>query len=564
MKKILLALSLIISYSVSAQDNLKYQKPTQEILDLVDVSLAPGVLMDESKENMILLYRDAFKSIAVLSQEELRLGGLRIDPKTNIGSRTTYYKNLKIRKVNSNSDPIQVKGLPSDARIANLSWSPDQKRMAFTNTTNKGVEAWVMEVEGGVAKKLTDATVNANLRDVINWFEDSKSFLVKMVSPERKQLINTKEAIPEGPTVSENDGKKAQNRTYQDLLKNPNDEFNFEQLALSELYKVNIDGKKESWLPSAMYKGISFSPDGKYVMVSTVEKPFSYLVTYGRFPSKTVIYTKEGKAVETVLEVPLIEDLPQGFMATRKGRRNISWRADKASNLIYVEALDGGDPKNEVEHRDEVFELKAPFKGVGKSILKTINRFSGISWATPSMAIAYDYWWNTRNTKSYLFNPSDNKSKVEVLEDRNYQDRYSDPGNFVRKRNEYGSYVLNVKDGKVYLLGDGFTPEGQYPFLDEMDLKTKEKKRIYKSDVKGKRERLTSYDVEKNKLMVRMESPSEYPNYFFRDLNTKELKQLTSFENPFKSIQGVHKEVINYKRDDGLDLTGNTLFANWL
>ncbi len=79
-----------------AQNNSTYQTPPKEILELVDVSRAPSVLLDDNKENMILLYRNSYKSIEELSKEELRLGGLRIDPKTNIGSRVNYYNNIKI------------------------------------------------------------------------------------------------------------------------------------------------------------------------------------------------------------------------------------------------------------------------------------------------------------------------------------------------------------------------------------------------------------------------------------------------------------------------------------
>lgn len=556
MKNWITSLLVLASTVTMAQQGLTYQKPTNEILNLVDVSLAPSVIMDEEQKNMLFIYRDAYKSIEDLSREELRLGGLRIDPKTNIGSRTNYYKNVKVRNLKGGGELQQVKGLPTNPRLSNFKWSPDRTKMAMTHTSGNGVEAWVLDIEKATAKKLTEATVNANLGDVINWFEDSQSILVKMISPERKALINTKEAVPVGPTISENDGKKAQNRTYQDLLKNPNDEFNFEQLALSEIHKVTLDGKKEVWLPSAMYRSISFSPDGSYVMVTTVEKPFSYLVTYNRFPSTTKVYTKEAKLVETLLEVPLIEDLPQGFMAVRKGKRRFSWRDDQASTLIYAQALDEGDPKNEVEYRDEVFELKAPFKGNGKSILKVNNRFSGIEWGDKNTAIAYDYWWNTRNTKSYLFNPSKSTAKVELIEDRNYQDRYSDPGRFVTKKNKFGSSVLDIQDGKVFLLGDGFTPEGQFPFVEEMDLSSKKKKRLYTSKVEGKKEDLRSFKPSQKRLLVRIESPSEYPNYYFRDLTENKLNQLTDFDNPFKSIQEVHKEVIDYKREDGLDLSG--------
>ena len=556
MKRIGLILIAFMTIASHAQENLTYQKPSQEILDLVNVSLAPSVLMDYKKEYMIFLYRDPYKTIADLSQEELRLGGLRIDPKTNIGSRTNYYKNVKVRAMKEGSILKDVVGIPENAKLANFSWSPDHTKIALTNTTQEGVEVWVLDIANASVTKITEANVNANLRDVINWFEDSKSLLVKMLSKDRKELINTGEAIPAGPTISSNDGKKAQNRTYQDLLKNPNDEFNFEQLALSEIHKVNLKGNSSVFLPTAMYRSVSFSPDGEYIMVSTVEKPFSYLVTYGRFPSKTVIYDKSGKLVNTVLEVPLIEDLPKGFMSTRKGRRNISWRSDQPATLIYAEALDEGDPAMEVEFRDEVFQLESPFKGEGKSILKTINRYSGISWGSKTQAIAYDYWWNTRNTKVYLFNPSDANEKAKVLYDRNYQDRYSDPGGFETKRNKYGSYVLDIKDDKAFLIGDGFSEEGQFPFLDELDLKTQLTKRLYQSEFTDKKEDLRSYDSEKNQLLVRIESPSEYPNYYSRDLESKKLNQLTAFENPFKSIQNVNKEVINYKREDGLDLTG--------
>lgn len=556
MKRIGLILIAFMTIASHAQENLTYQKPSQEILDLVNVSLAPSVLMDYKKEYMIFLYRDPYKTIADLSQEELRLGGLRIDPKTNIGSRTNYYKNVKVRAMKEGSILKDVVGIPENAKLANFSWSPDHTKIALTNTTQEGVEVWVLDIANASVTKITEANVNANLRDVINWFEDSKSLLVKMLSKDRKELINTGEAIPAGPTISSNDGKKAQNRTYQDLLKNPNDEFNFEQLALSEIHKVDLKGNSSVFLPTAMYRSVSFSPDGEYIMVSTVEKPFSYLVTYGRFPSKTVIYDKSGKLVNTVLEVPLIEDLPKGFMSTRKGRRNISWRSDQPATLIYAEALDEGDPAMEVEFRDEVFQLESPFKGEGKSILKTINRYSGISWGSKTQAIAYDYWWNTRNTKVYLFNPSDANEKAKVLYDRNYQDRYSDPGGFETKRNKYGSYVLDIKDDKAFLIGDGFSEEGQFPFLDELDLKTQLTKRLYQSEFTDKKEDLRSYDSEKNQLLVRIESPSEYPNYYSRDLESKKLNQLTAFENPFKSIQNVNKEVINYKREDGLDLTG--------
>ncbi len=554
---ILMFMTAMLAPIVKAQVNLDYQKPSNEILELVDVPLAPSVLMDDNGENMVLLYRVAYKTIEELSRQELRLGGLRIDPATNIGSRTNYYNKLEIKKLSEEGAKVkEVKGLPEIPKISNVTWSPDQLMMAFTNTTSTGVELWVLDILSASAKQLTEARINANMRDVINWFEDSKSILVKMISSERKTLIDVENAVPNGPTISIADGKKAQNRTYQDLLQNKNDEHNFEQLALSELHQVSLDGTSEVWLGSAMYSSISFSPNGDYVMISNVEKPFSYLVPYYRFPTTTTVYTRGAEKVETVLELPLIEDLPKGFMAVRKGRRNLQWRNDRPATLVFAEALDEGDPQNEAEYRDEVFQLEAPFNGTPVSLLKTINRFGGIQWGNEEVAVAMDQWWNSRNTKTYLFNPSDASVPPKVLFDLNYQDRYSDPGRFVTRRNEYGSRVLSIQKNNLFLIGSGYSEKGQFPFLDQMNLKKSETKRLYQSEYTDRLENLSQFDVEKNRLLVRIESPTEYPNYYFKDLNKNELQQITSFENPFKTIQNVHKEVISYKRDDGLELSG--------
>jgi len=558
MMKHLLSITLIaITIVASAQKSAIYQKPPKEILDLVDVSRAPSVLMDDDKSQMVLLYRNAYKSIEELSKEEMRLGGLRIDPKTNIGSRVTYINNVKLKKLDQKEAKIvQVKGLPENPKLTNFKWSPDQSKIALTNTTAEGVELWVLDIESASVSKITEAHLNANIGNVIHWFEDGASLLVKMISKNRKPLINTKTAVPTGPTISVNDGKKAQNRTYQDLLKNKNDEHNFEQLAMSEIHKVSLDGSSKKWLRANLYRELTFSPDGNYVMVVTINKPFSYLVPYGRFPSKTTIYTKEGAEVETVLDVPLIEDLPQGFMAVRPGKRNFSWRNDKPSTLTYVMALDEGDPAIKVEYRDEMFELKAPFKSNGKSILKTINRFYNVQWGSDQVAIAYDYWWNSRNTKTYLFNPSDASKAPIVIYDRNYQDRYSDPGGFIMERNDMGSMVLTIANNQAFSIGDGYTKDGQFPFVDQLNLKSRKKKRIYQSAYTDKVEDISNYDPKKKKLLVRIESPTEYPNYYFRMIGGKQIDQITHFENPFKSLQNVDKEVISYTREDGIELSG--------
>jgi len=559
MKKTILILitSFAICLIANAQENLTFQKPSAEILALADYKRAPTVSMDSKKEFMLLSYRDTYKSLNDLNQEEMRLGGLRINPVTNISSTITYINNFKIRKFSSQEE-IQVTGLPENPKIANVLMSPNEKKIAFTHTTNTGVELWVLDIETARAARLTEPILNANMGNPVSWLSDNVNLLVRLLPKNRIALTNTKKNLPAGPTVSSSDGSISQNPTFQDLLKNKADEQNFESLITSDLYKISITGITELFKPSSMYAGVSVSPDGNFVLITTIKKPFSYLVPYYRFPQTSIVYDINGNEIRVVNEIPLTENLPKGFDSAPKGKRNMGWRDDKPSTLYYVVALDEGDKANKVEMRDEVFLWNAPFNAEATSLFKTQQRFAGIIWGNDKFAIGYDQWYDTRKMKTYLIDPSVSNEKPKVIYDRNFQDIYSDPGNFETRKNQFGRYVLITEKDNAYLIGDGYSKEGQYPFIDEINLTSLKTKRLYQSEYKDKKEDLLSIeDIKKGDVLVLIQSSNEFPNYFFRNIKTKsKLTQITYFKNPFESITGVYKNVIKYTRKDGVELSG--------
>lgn len=555
-KQTLLAL-LLATAPMIAQENITYQKPSHEILQLADYERAPSVSMSSNKEWMVLSYRNTYKSLDELNQDELRLGGLRINPNTNISSTASFINNIKIKKVSDQAETI-VKGLPANALISNLIWAPNETMLAFTNTTTTGNELWILDLKTATAKKLTDAVLNANLGNPITWYKNSDKLLIKVIPADRKALINAEKAIPTGPIVSTaEEGVISQNRTYQDLLKNKTDEANFETIVTSELYTIDLNGNKKLFKSADLYAGETFSPDGTYILLTTIQKPFSYLVPLNRFPMKTIAYTAEGTEVKLVNNVPLSEVMPKGFMAVRTGKRSMTWRADKPATLFFVEALDEGDPAKAVEFRDALYTWEAPFNNQPELLTKTPQRYGGISWGDDQTAIVYDQWYDTRNIKTYLFNPS-KKSVLTTIWDRNYQDIYSDPGDFQTKKNEFGRYTLQKENNKLYLIGEGHTKEGQFPFIDEFDLESLKTQRLYQSDATDRMESITEIiDAKKGEILVNIQSKTDYPNYFFRNIkNKKGLKQITFNQNPFASIKNVHKEVIKYKRKDGVELSG--------
>ncbi|MGB4961033.1 MAG: prolyl oligopeptidase family serine peptidase, partial [Saprospiraceae bacterium] len=450
----------------------------------------------------------------------------------------------------------QVTGLPTNGKYANFSWSYDQKMMAFTNTVSNGVELWLLDIDSKKANKLTDPVINDNVGNSFVWDRDNKSLIVKILPKNRTNIIDARTTTPTGPVISENDGQKAQNRTYQDLLKNPIDEQNFETLVSSELVRIDIFGKMTPFRPVALYVGMGFSPDGNYMLTYEIKRPYSYIVTYDRFPMDIEVVDKSGKYIKTFLKMPLTEELPKGFMAVRTGPRSLQWRSDKPATLCWVEALDGGDPAVHVEQRDAVFVQNAPFTETPALIAKTKERFAGIMWGNDQTAVLNERWWNTRNSRVLVFNPSEPSIAPRLFMERNYQDNYSDPGAFVMSKNQFGLNVLDLTDQQLHTIGDGFSKAGKFPFVDKYSIADFSKTRIYQSNETQRLEDLISViDIKKGLYLTRLESKNEYPNFYIRNIKDNGLKQITRNPNPFTILDNVHKEVIRYKREDGVELS---------
>ena len=143
------------------------------------------------------------------------------------------------------------------------------------------------------------------------------------------------------------------------------------------------------------------------------------------------------------------------------------------------------------------------------------------------------------------------------------EDLYRLPGTFITVPNEAGRDVLltNADRSRFYLEGEGYSPEGNRPFLDEFDIASGRTERLWRADGKTHYENIVRLlDGEKKLLLTRIQSATQFPNYFLRQIGgTDAPRQLTSFENPFAALQGVTKQKIHYQREDGVALSADLL-----
>jgi dipeptidyl aminopeptidase/acylaminoacyl peptidase len=539
----------------SENDLSNYQIPHEAIYDLANAELAPLLRMDTIGKYAILLYRHMYKSLDEIAAEELKLAGVRINPITNSTSRENYFYKLTILDVGTGEEHI-IEGLPIDQKYCRLSRSYDENYAAIINVCENGVESWYIDIEKKKAVKLTDRFINGNIGTSLLWLRDN-SLLVSVLPSNRPTIKSKKTEVVKGPIIAENAGQSIETRTFQDLLKNEIDSFNFEVITTSEIWHYKLNGSKTLWKSAAMHDGMSLSPDGTLVLLSEIKKPFSYFVPFDRFPYSTYVYDISGVLLKTIVDSPLLEYLPQGFMAVQQGMRNIKWRSDHPSTLVWVEALDEGNPEKEVSHRDAIYQQSYPFTDTPTLIFKTVDRFAGVFFAHENLALVYDRWWKNRNQRIILFNPNVPDDFL-IFNERNFQDVHDDPGNFVMHKNENGYNVLLVdEEENMYLNGDQYAEEGKHSFIDKFNLLTNEKTRIYQSNLPGKQEDIAAViDVKEGKILTMIQSPHDYPTYYFRNIYTAELKAIMPFENPFKVMEQVHKEIIQYKREDDVDLHG--------
>ncbi|MBC7472667.1 MAG: S9 family peptidase [Candidatus Sericytochromatia bacterium] len=539
---------------------LKYMMPPKEIADLVDAPLTPIVSVSPDKKLMLMMNRPSLPSISDFVKPEFGLAGVRINPKTGGTSKEQSYNGLKIKKVGVGKE-IKISGLPKNPRINFVDWSADSKYIAFVNTTESSLEMWIVNTEKHDARKLSDLRLNATNGKPFVWLSDNKT-LICTVTPGDIGNEPEKPRVPFGPVVQESIGRKAPSRTYQDLLTNPYDENLFDHYFTSKLVSINLDGKVTRLSDAKIISDFKPSPDGKYILVEKIHKPYSYLVPIYRFPRKIEVLDINGNLVKNMADLPLAEEVSTSFGAVEEGRREFGWRADKPATLYWVEAQDKGDPNVKAKIRDIVYTLPSPFKAKPISLISLSSRFKDVVWGSNKLAMISEYWWKTRNEKTWITPPDFPQFKAKLLFDRSSEDAYNDPGNPVMKQTSYGTNVLDIseKDQSIYLTGKGASIEGDRPFLDKLNLKNLEATRLWRSTAPYYENMIKILDQDSMTLLTKIESVNKQPNYYIRSLSKKTINQITDFPHPTPQLAKIKKQLISYKRDDGVTLNA-TLYT---
>ncbi|MET0635377.1 MAG: prolyl oligopeptidase family serine peptidase [Chitinophagaceae bacterium] len=553
-KLVPLFLVLISPTLLPAQDDGNYKTPPKAIADMLLAKPTPAVSIDDRGEWMLFTESSSYPSVEELARPEWKIAGLRINPSNFAPSRQNFITNLYLKNIKTGR-LVNITGLPSPLYASATSWSPGEKKIAFTNTTASQVDLYVIDVATARASRINKTPLNT-LTGSYLWFNDETILYRGTLKP--ASAAPSRPPVPRGPSIQENQGKASPRPTYQDMIKSPFDEQLFAFFASTQLIK-NTRGIETKLGVPAIYVSIAVSPDKKYLLTRTIQTPFSYLVPYSGFPATITVTDLNGKAVAKLAEIPSSETAPSGNDNVANVRRGYEWKDDEPSTIVWVQPLDSGLIRTKVEYHDLVLAIAAPFTGEPKELFKTKMRFRGVTWGDSTHAIVMQGLTGKQTIQLDLYNGS--TGQIEKLISRNTTDAYSNPGFPVTAPNRYGKEVLLLTgNGNTILFNNtaGSSPKGDLPFLMSYDLSTKKSDILWRCSEGSFETVVKVLDPVGLTLVTRRESESIMPDYWMKDLKKKIAdRQLTSFTNPYPQLDGVTKEKIQYKRADGVDLTGD-------
>ena len=571
---ILVSLSLSVTVA-AAQDapllgaKFTYQQAPKVIHDVLNSPAQPTVIVAPTHDRMLVVDSRRHPSVADLAQPMLRIGGLRIDPASNGPHHPPRHIALRVIAIDTGKETKVA--LPSDAWISLPEWSFDGKHFAFMNYTRAGIQLFVGDAATAAVHVVPGVKVNAAFgggfgrSEAINWMPDNKTLAVLTV-PANRGAVPAEIKVASGPHVQESAGKVAPIPTYEDLLQNPHDEDLFDYYCTSQLNLVDVaTGKVTPVGKPAIFEQVDPSPDGKHLLVVRLHKPYSYLIPAAEFPKTAQVWDRTGKNEFQLADLPSHEGVPlEGVLP---GPRNYGWRATAPATLVWAETLDGGDTRAKVPFHDKVLALSAPFQDkpveLTKMQFRLMSRGAGVGGrgaAPPVMwgekyALVTEYDRARRWTRTRMIDPDKPGDAGRTIWDRSAQDRYNDPGAPVFATRANGTRVLLQNGNTIFLRGEGASPKGDFPFLAKFDLETLKSERIFTA-ADGSYEAVEALlSDDGSKFLTRFETPNDVPNYFVRTAGSNDKQQVTKFADPNPQLRGIQKQLVTYKREDGVPLS---------
>jgi len=580
-----------------------YVTPPDVIAKLVSAPRQANVLFGQQspdRRHFLREENDGMPSVNSFGKPHYYFAGLQVDPAANRARALTTRGSTKLQVVDAGTGQAVTIEIPAGATATAPTWSPDGKQLAFIANFPTASHLYVADIGSGKSRPITSAKTPllATLVTSVDWTADG-STLVAVLVPEDRGPAPVVPAIATGPKVRLwLDSLKSPQRNYASLLQEPFDQALMQYYVTGQLTALDVRTRAARRIGApAMLLNVDPSPDGKYFRVTTLRKPFSYVVQFTAFGDVEEIWDGSGKVLAEVVKRPLREsaDTSDTPAPRREGsKRSLGWMP-AGEGLYYLEAIPGtrgGDSAASGTARpatgtagntrpDRLVRWMPPFGPGDTTVLyRADGPVAQLAFSEDASTI---FIGSTRNGTGELYavKLSQPDQRYSIARQRGYtpviQGRgfggggggggrggasdtlsfYTHPGTLMTRLGARGSsVVLLSSDSAVYLSGVRYDrnylehiPRG---FVDKVTLSSGAKTRIYEGPADLTETLGAPLDDDFSAAVVARESPTEVPNVYRRELPAGTLTRLTNNQDVTPEFTRLIRRRIVVTRPDGI------------
>jgi dipeptidyl aminopeptidase/acylaminoacyl peptidase len=593
-----------------------YVLPPKEIVDLVTAPRYLNVSLTQAspdRRHFLKEESEGLPGIEAFGKPHYYFGGLQVDFKANRARTLTTRGAVGLNLIDATTGQSTTIATPKGATVSSATWSPLGKQLAYIANFDAASHVYVADIATGKSVQVTKTPLLATLVTGVDWTADGKSVIVVLI-PETRQPEPARPAVANGPQVRLwMDGVKEPERNFASLLQDPYEMALLEYYVTGQLAVIDVKSRavKKIGAP-AMIRSVDASPDGLYFRVTTMQKPFSYVVQYSNFGSVEELWDANGKVLAEINKRPLREGLDpdsaqQGGFGGRGGggnesKRGLAWMP-QGPGMFYIETVPGrgGDSTGAAPaagrggrgaggrggpggaRPDRLVQWLPPFGTTDTKILyQNDGPMSQVVFTDDAKMI---FAGTTAGGSGEIFaiRLDDPAKKFMVVRERGYTPAfagggrggrgfgggggrggaaddslsfYANPGSLMTKRGTLGGQVAMVSsDNAVFLTGTqffrDFLANAPRAFVDKVNIETGAKTRIFESARDMTESVAAPLDDDFSKAIVSRESQTQVPDFFLRDMSSGSVTKLTDNKDYSPQFTRALRKRIEVTRADG-------------
>ncbi|MEK9500828.1 prolyl oligopeptidase family serine peptidase [Gemmatimonadota bacterium DH-20] len=554
-------------------DIARYVTPPPEIERILrtDKNYAELDYLSPDGAHFLVPLENELSTLELMSKETYRLAELELRPQTDRLWHLDTYGIYDIRFYSMAQRRFVEVDVPDDTFLSDFTWSPDGSRIAFLAHLPSHTEVWTADPATGRASSLSDARVLATVgtsaggqgnrpSNMLQWTPEGT--LITLLVPEDRGPEPARNRIPDGPVTRHTRGEPTGSPTYPNLLEDEHDARLFEFYTTAQIAELAEGRAPRPIGEPGMVTSIQISPDGDWLMVDRMHRPFSYIASYRSFPtSSTLVSVADGTVVQTLSEQPLREGRGGfGGGGGGNGPRSFAWRPDGAGLTFLQRAERAEGAPADAPRPDRVMLATAPAFDLDAAsvVIESADPIaSGVTWSLDA-AHAFASVRGDDGTSLVHWTVGGSNTPDVLLPPNDSDDPTDRPGDLWTRLTGNGiPYAMVTTDGDAtWLEGDGlkadFRPQ---PFVDRVAFDGSIT-RVFEGARDSFDRPLAALDDDLEQMIVSRESKSDFPDSFLWSMDGGWGDNLTENVDPFPEITAARRLDFSFTRTDGLEVQG--------